>query len=336
MSLESLELEALRPFWYPVLPVEECISTPQALTILGRRLVLWRTSDDEEQFTIADDRCCHRSARLSDGRLTNTGCIVCPYHGWEFHATGQCTHIPQEPHASIPDHFRIQIYPTAVRYGYIWLCLEAHAHTPIPNFPEAGAPNVRLIHGFFEMWRCSPFRIIENGLDNYHHFFVHRGLLDAQTAVPEQLRHGIEHCDDGFSFSIPLDVSNTSALTASIDDRATALTVERTVRWIAPLGLSLELDWPNGLQQRIVLYAVPIDENQTLIVRFYFRNDTDDDVSHESITQFERGLIDQDRRILEGITAADESVPLGECLIEADYPIALMRQHLRHLLKRTS
>ena len=48
--------------------------------------------------------------------------------------------------------------------------------------------------------------------------------------------------------------------------------------WIAPLGLSLELEWPNGLRQRIVLHAVPTNGETTLISRFYFRNDSEEQV----------------------------------------------------------
>lgn len=335
------DLEALRPFWYPVLPEEQLGSEPVALELLGQRLVLWRAvsagdphSEGPPTVAVAEDRCCHRSARLSAGWVSPDGCVVCPYHGWEFRADGRCLRVPQEPERPIPAHVRICSHQARLRYGYVWVCLAPEALQPIPEFPEAADPAVRLIHGFFETWRCSPFRVIENGLDNYHHYFVHRGLLEATTPIPEPLVDGIETTADGFRFTLPLEVANNGTLSATLDDRSHRLTVERRVSWIAPLGLSLELGWPNGLRQRIVLFAVPQYGRDTRIVRFYFRNDREEQVPETSVTRFERGLIDQDRRILEGIDAAGGAAPSHECLIEADRPIAEMRRRLRQLLDR--
>lgn len=81
-----------------------------------------------------------------------------------------------------------------------------------------------------------------------------------------------------------------------------------------------------------MLFAVPQDGRDSRIVRFYFRNDDEEQVPEASVTRFERGLIDQDRRILEGIDGAYGAAPIHETLIEADQPIALMRQRLRQLL----
>ncbi|MBM5822049.1 MAG: aromatic ring-hydroxylating dioxygenase subunit alpha [Cyanobacteria bacterium K_Offshore_surface_m2_011] len=337
VTLEPHELEALRPFWYPVLPLEQLGDGPVGLDLLGQRLVLWRTAaaGGDGAVAVAEDRCAHRSARLSGGRVTEAGCLVCPYHGWEFDADGSCRKVPQEPARPIPARFRIRAHRARVRYGYVWVCLAPEARHPIPVFAEAEDPAVRLIHGFFETWRCSPFRVIENGLDNYHHHFVHRGLLEATSPIPAPLRDGIEPTEDGFRFSLPLEVANNGTLSATLDDHSQRLTVERRVRWIAPLGLSLELGWPNGLRQRIVLFAVPQDGRDSRIVRFYFRNDREEQVPEANVTRFERGLIDQDRRILEGIVGAYGAAPVHENLIEADQPIALMRQRLRQLLDGT-
>lgn len=111
---------------------------------------------------------------------------------------------------------------------------------------------------------------------------------------------------------------NNAVLTSTLGEEAGTLTVERTVRWIAPLGLSLA----NGLRQRIVLYAVPRNETSTQVTRFYFRNDREQDVPDEAMVRFEQGLIDQDRAILTAMPAGLAPWPPGEHLIEADRPIA--------------
>jgi len=82
----------------------------------------------------------------------------------------------------------------------------------------AEASGHRSLEGFHEHWQCSAFRVIENGLDNIHHYFVHRGVLDVLSPVPDPMEGGITITitititDDGGAFSIPLKVSTTSAL----------------------------------------------------------------------------------------------------------------------------
>ena len=109
--------------------------------------------------------------------------------------------------------------------------------------------------------------------------------------------------------------------------------LERQVSWIAPPGLSLELELPKGLRQRIVFHAVPTNPQDTRVSRFFVRNDTEEQVSAAAMVRFERGLIDQDRAILTAVAAVLEPWPIGEHLIEADQPIALMRQRLMDLLQ---
>jgi hypothetical protein len=183
------------------------------------------------------------------------------------------------------------------------------------------------------VWNCSAYRLIENGLDNYHHFFVHAGLLETVTPIPTPIDSGIDESDDGFCYSTVLKLKNSKKLCGALGHGNTFVTVKRTVRWLAPFGISLELDWSHGLWQRIVQYAIPIDHKSCVMNRFYFRNDCEEDVGVSQLLEFERTLIDQDRHIIESINTDDK--PLdgnSENLIEADLPIALFRRRLKGLL----
>jgi len=67
------------------------------------------------------DRCAHRAARLSDGRLVDGG-IECLYHGWQYAGDGQCRHIPQLPeHIGIPAKTCVTPYRVVERQGIVWL-----------------------------------------------------------------------------------------------------------------------------------------------------------------------------------------------------------------------
>jgi phenylpropionate dioxygenase-like ring-hydroxylating dioxygenase large terminal subunit len=66
---------------------------PVAACLLGRELVLWRSTNGVRAW---QDLCIHRGAKLSLGKVRND-CLVCPYHAWEYDATGRCVRIPPPP-----------------------------------------------------------------------------------------------------------------------------------------------------------------------------------------------------------------------------------------------
>ena len=71
----------------PVIPV----------TAFGQALVLFR--DEEGELGLIGRHCPHRGADLCYGRHENNG-LRCPFHGWHFDRTGQCTEQPAEPEDS--------------------------------------------------------------------------------------------------------------------------------------------------------------------------------------------------------------------------------------------
>lgn len=74
---------------------------PQQITIMGRDFVVWHTeppkgSDEEVEWSVQADVCPHRLAPLSQGRVDpESGCVECPYHGWQFDTDGTLINIPQ-------------------------------------------------------------------------------------------------------------------------------------------------------------------------------------------------------------------------------------------------
>ena len=59
--------------------------------ILEESLVLYR--DGEGRPACLLDRCLHRNARLSEGRVEG-GLLACPYHGWKYAVSGACVGVP--------------------------------------------------------------------------------------------------------------------------------------------------------------------------------------------------------------------------------------------------
>ncbi|KAK3205883.1 hypothetical protein Dsin_019929 [Dipteronia sinensis] len=84
-----------RDHWYPVSLIEDLDQKlPTPFQLLGRDLVLWFDNNTKE-WVAFDDKCPHRLAPLSEGRIDENGHLQCSYHGWSFDGRGSCTLIPQ-------------------------------------------------------------------------------------------------------------------------------------------------------------------------------------------------------------------------------------------------
>lgn len=79
----------------------------------GRELAVFHLEDGRYQVT--DDRCTHAEASLADGYL-DADTIECPRHQGVFHIpTGK----PMTPPVVDP----LQVYPTKVENGQVWIQL---------------------------------------------------------------------------------------------------------------------------------------------------------------------------------------------------------------------
>jgi len=149
---------------------------PLKTRMLACDFVLFR--DDSGKAVCLSDVCCHRGASLGKGEMN--GCnVVCPYHGWEFNGTGQCTLIPaMGPEISIPKRVRVDSYPTQEKYGWVWVFLGDLPESQRPRipdlFPEYDDPVGwhRIPYGF--QAKTNWMRFEENSLDTAHTQFVHR------------------------------------------------------------------------------------------------------------------------------------------------------------------
>ena len=160
----------LRRFWYAIMPMSHLACGPRPFTLLGERIVLWKKSDGSP--SAVRDRCCHRTAQLSRG-FVDGDFIVCGYHGWTYDGTGKCVRIPQNEASSIPSGARVDAFHAQEKYGYAWVALEQPLQ-PIPEFPEENSGKHRRIFQFYEEWKTSPVRMMENSFDNAHFSFVHK------------------------------------------------------------------------------------------------------------------------------------------------------------------
>jgi len=278
-----------------------------------------------------EDRCCHRTARLSKGWCRN-GNIVCGYHGWEYDRDGTLVMIPQFPFEQpIPDA-RARAFHTKTRYGYVWVALDEPLRD-IPDIPEDSDPAYRRIFQFYDTWNTAALRLMENSFDNAHFAFVHKNTFgDIDQPRPE--KYEIVETEYGFEAETLVTVKNPP-IAAKISG-STAPYTKRHMRnkWFMPFCRRLDMEYPSGIRHIIFNCATPIADGKIQVVQLLFRNDTEADCSTQELIDWDAAIIAEDRDILES-TDPDAIVDMGRKIekhMPSDRPGMLMRKRLLDLL----
>jgi phenylpropionate dioxygenase-like ring-hydroxylating dioxygenase large terminal subunit len=171
-------MSGLAPYWQIAAKSRELARKPRRVFIDGQHLVLFRTASGK--VGVIEDRCLHRNAPLSQGRVCGET-LQCPYHGWRYDLAGRVAAIPalREPAAA---HLRVPHYSAVESQGFIWVAPEA-CDTPPPAFPHLGE---RGWTSFVMRTRFSGSveACLENFLDCPHATYVHRYWFRAPTARP--------------------------------------------------------------------------------------------------------------------------------------------------------
>lgn len=317
--------------WHPVAAASSLAGgTMQPVQLLEHELIVWRDADGAVHAW--DDRCPHRGARLSLGRVENNR-VVCGYHGWQFDASGQCRLQPAHPRDVPPKAACAHRYQVREAYGMVWVCLGEPARDLLP-FPEYHDERLRnVLCGPYPVNACGP-RIIENFLDMAHFAFIHTGVLGdlEHTEVPD---YKVSPYDDGqgqrgmqgviatgcFAYQ---PVSNILAKDGTM--------VEYTYRVVRPLTAILTKLPANmeGFAEAISLHVQPVTEEQCNAWIIVAMTNT---VSTEEETRaFQDQIFKQDLAILE--SQRPKRVPLEpgiEVPQRADRLSAAYRRMLKEL-----
>lgn len=181
----------LRNYWYPVLRSHQLPhGKPVGFRVLNESLVAWRGKDGKPN--VVHDRCPHRHARLSAGRVLG-GDLQCAWHGVRFDGRGQCSLIPWEPDDSHYRHeLKIPGYPAQELGEWIWAYIgepEKFAPPPLEDVvpEELLHPDEFILFTHpVDMWKCNWLHALD-GSDGYHAVMLH---AESQTKSTEKLGGG--------------------------------------------------------------------------------------------------------------------------------------------------
>lgn len=311
----------LASYWLPVAAAHDLADRPVATTLLGEPLVLWRDATGAARAFA--DRCPHRGARLSMGRVVD-GRLACPYHGWRFDGSAQCTHWPAHPAEAPPAVARAQAFATVERYGLVWTCL-SEPRADVPAFPAHDAPGKRaFIDGPYDFAACAP-RVVENFLDMAHFPFVHADVLGAEpyTEVADYdvsvTSDGVQTAGCRFWQPQPSGLAQGGAF-ADYQYTVTHPTVARLAKLPGR---------PDAFE--ILLATAPLDETRTRVWKVNVFADCSDEQAAR-FGRFSRAAMLQDQPIVE--SQRPQRLPLdprAEIHQRADRVSAAYRRWLREL-----
>ncbi len=168
--------QSLHPFpegWYFVASRKEILKAKLVQkTWMGENIIIW--SDDNGRICVADAYCPHLGSDLgpaAGGRVC-AGRLVCPFHGFEYDATGQCV---ATPYAEPPRTARLGVFPTREINGLIfaWWGIEGRKpqwHLPAAEPDQTGWCDTRITTIRFP---GHPQETTENSVDLAHLRYVH-------------------------------------------------------------------------------------------------------------------------------------------------------------------
>ncbi len=160
--------------------------------ITGDPVVLYRT--EAGQVAAMEDRCPHRRAALSKGRLVGDT-IQCGYHGSTYDRSGVCVRIPGQE--EIPSALAVRTYPIAEKWKWIWIWMgdpAAADETLLPAFQYNDSPGWVATGGCIEI-KANYQLLNDNLLDLTHETYVHGKTIGNSAIVEFPISLRIEGTD---------------------------------------------------------------------------------------------------------------------------------------------
>ena len=250
--------------WYPVIPIEDLEpQKPKSITLLGKRLVIWKPSNSET-YRVFLDQCPHRLAPLSEGRIeTKTGNLMCSYHGWEFNENGICQRVPQAENPEIiaknQENFCVVSFPVRQQQEILWVWPDEKTaaiaeNTPLPLSPQIDAEKGFVWSNYIRDLEYDWQTLVENVADPSHVPFAHHGVQgNREKAQP-----------------IPLNIVKSTIDLIEVD---IARGLPTTITFEPPCRLEYAISLGNtGKKLGLVVYCIPVSPGKSRIVAQFPRN----------------------------------------------------------------
>ncbi|HVB06602.1 MAG TPA: Rieske 2Fe-2S domain-containing protein [Acidimicrobiales bacterium] len=187
--------ELMRRYWQPIAPTAMLDDDPvRKVKLLGEELVLYR--DRSGTFGLIKPRCGHRLVHMRFGIPEEHG-LRCPYHGWCYDESGQCTETPLEsPGSRLKERVNIGGYPVQELGGLIFAYLGPLPAPVLPRWDFLVWPNAIRQIGL-TIIPCNWLQCHENSADPYHNPYLHghffKYILEREGALEGRAQDSATH-----------------------------------------------------------------------------------------------------------------------------------------------
>ncbi|MDM9382300.1 aromatic ring-hydroxylating dioxygenase subunit alpha [Chlorogloeopsis sp. ULAP01] len=159
--------------WYWAIPSHKLrVNQVKPLTLLGRELAIYRGKDGK--VVTFDAYCPHMGAHLAEGKVEDNG-LRCFFHNWKFDADGSCVDVPCLGE-TLP--IKLKTWPTAEKYGMIWIWTGKTPQQPLPFVPELADAECDTAFSARFVKNCHPNVVMINAIDAHHFNTVHNFPVD--------------------------------------------------------------------------------------------------------------------------------------------------------------
>lgn len=272
-----IDFEFLKSFWWVVGKSSDLSANrPLNVRLFGQEFVLFRGADGK--VTCFEDRCPHRQVPLSLGRVVDCQ-LQCPYHGWEFDRSGNCTKVP----GRIGNEFKAPLmtpFQTHEAHGLIWICVGEnriqtdHRTNEPTDRPTTQPPSKKeqpylsphlvssemktKIHTF--KIATNMIDILENFMDPFHTAILHDGLIRKDT-IRSINKIMPRHTEDGFEVRYQKQAAQSNWF------RHFQRNIDLDLgRFRMPGIIELEFFSKEVLEFANTFYISPIDQDHVLMV----------------------------------------------------------------------
>lgn len=246
-------------FWYVVAESHE-LARSQVISrsVLGEWLAIFR--DESGKVAALQDRCLHRTAQISRGRVAD-GKLQCPYHGWTYRADGTVIQIP-----SLGPDFKegsrcARSYEVVEQENYIYVKLSSDRPDTrpfsMPCHGKKGYTTIRLQN----LFRNNVTNCAENFVDIPHTTFVHPKIF--RDARREKFGAHVERVDGRVKVTYKNEKKNFGWFSWFLNP--SGMEIGHTDEFFMPNVTSVHYRFGGENHFIITSQSVPVNEEETLV-----------------------------------------------------------------------
>jgi phenylpropionate dioxygenase-like ring-hydroxylating dioxygenase large terminal subunit len=322
-----LSIARLSHAWYVACESSELGAKPLRIELLGTPFVLFRGEGGKPAALL--DRCPHRNAPLSLGRVVSAGRLECAYHGWQFEGSGRCALVPGLVGKSEARERRAPACATREHAGFVWVWPELDETPTSEPFPlgEVASGYARVVRSVRAPGTLHA--TLENALDVPHTAFLHRGLFRV-AGKSNEIRATVRRSADRVEVEYTGEPRPSGAVGYILSPSGG--TVEHWDRFILPSIAQVEYRLGRESHLVVTAFGTPVSDFETrLFAVVDFRSPLPNWLVRPFLEPVALSIFRQDARMLEAQTRTVRAFG-GEQYMSTE--LDLIGPHVWRLLKQ--